>query len=899
MSSMHPRRALRRMALAALLVGAPSCGGDSGSPTPTPTDIVVTPGADTLFSLGASRAFTAQVLDANGHPLDAAVVTWSSSAPEVLSIDAGTGVATAVANGSTQVTATSGTLHGSANAFVVQIVTSVTVTPSNAALTAVGDTVRFHAVPKDSLGNPVPSAQLLWSVNDNAVAIIDTLGLATAKGPGTVLVSAQAQTRAGYAALGVSQAAAKVVITDAPTSGVAGKMFGSAVQVEVRDSNDHRLRNASIPVTIGIQGGNGTYGMRGVYTLTTVDGAASFQNLGATRAGSLRLVASAPGIDTGIGPQFTIDPSVPAKLKILSFADSQRVGDSLKASVAVLDSFENQTTANGIAITPKLSYEEAPGFWFTFGLDNDFSAPSVNGVVLQFSTVPTFVASGWYLSVTSPGLDSAAAGPIKVTPGPAIKVILYYSGAYVQQPYVGVGTPRSPGLAAYITDLFGNTVPDAPATALTLALDSWSYGTPADPNLTQQIAGTISGTTTNGVLAFPDVQFRRVGATQLRVLSGGTYASPIQDVTVGRLWNKHGIAVGGRHACLLSDGGPACWGDNASGQLTGSGTLDTIARPVVGAPALVSLTAGDAHTCGLTSAGVAWCWGKNSSGQLGRSSTTASEPVPVAVSGPVTFSALVAGGDHTCGIAIADSTAWCWGSNSSGEVGDSTSTARNVPTPVFGGLKFRQIAAGYDHTCGLAVGANGTAYCWGDNSNGQAGTGSLLPGAIKAPAVVSMDSIETIKAGTDFTCALVRMPTGDLNVWCWGQGYLGRLGDAAVSLSNHPSPVAIPNVGAATAGGLILGTANACALSTFFWYCWGDNADHQFSGSLNGVTVPIPNFSGSLPVDELGIGDAVVCAIFDGNSGTYNTTYCSGNGNYGQRGYGNSFGHQNYDPADQ
>src|SRR6185369_15940446 len=121
----------------------------------------------------------------------------------VLSIDATTGVATAVANGSAQVHATAGALQGSANVVVVQIVATVTVTPGNVAFTAVGDTARFTAVAKDAGGTPVAGVQLLWTVSDNTVATIDTLGLARSKGPGNALVSAQARTRAGYAAIGV------------------------------------------------------------------------------------------------------------------------------------------------------------------------------------------------------------------------------------------------------------------------------------------------------------------------------------------------------------------------------------------------------------------------------------------------------------------------------------------------------------------------------------------------------------------------------------------------------------------------------------------------------------------------------------------------------------------------
>src|SRR5690242_14725757 len=110
---------VRRTTLAAALVCAVSvslsCGGDSGSPSPTPNSVLISPGADTLISIGSHRTFTAQVLDANGDPIDGRTITWSSSAPGVLAIDPATGVATAMTNGPAVVHASSGTLQGSAS----------------------------------------------------------------------------------------------------------------------------------------------------------------------------------------------------------------------------------------------------------------------------------------------------------------------------------------------------------------------------------------------------------------------------------------------------------------------------------------------------------------------------------------------------------------------------------------------------------------------------------------------------------------------------------------------------------------------------------------------------------------------------------------------------------------
>jgi len=161
---------------------------------------------------------------------------------------------------------------------------------------------------------------------------------------------------------------------------------------------------------------------------------------------------------------------------------------------------------------------------------------------------------------------------------------------------------------------------------------------------------------------------------------------------------------------------------------------------------LTQIVAGASSTCALDSTGLAYCWGLDSSGQLGNNNTTQS-PVPVAVntSGVLagkTLTQLAAGNAHVCAI---DSTgaAYCWGSNGGGQLGIN-STRSLVPVAVttsgvLSGVTLTQIAAGYAHTC--AVSSAGAAYCWGANGNGQLGnsstTSSLVPVAVTTSGVLS------------------------------------------------------------------------------------------------------------------------------------------------------------------
>lgn len=202
---------------------------------------------------------------------------------------------------------------------------------------------------------------------------------------------------------------------------------------------------------------------------------------------------------------------------------------------------------------------------------------------------------------------------------------------------------------------------------------------------------------------------------------GGTGPASTPQPVIGSVTS---LSVGAQHACaLLQDSTAWCWGANGSGQL---GDSDTIAiafpTPVAGAQTWTAISAGGPHSCALTSGGAAYCWGANDHGQSGSGLPDLALLVPSPVSGGLQFLQISAGGNHTCGIAV-DSLAYCWGANTSGQIGDSSTTDRAAPVPVAGGLHFARIAAGAGFTCGISGGV--VAYCWGDGTRGQLGQPQL------------------------------------------------------------------------------------------------------------------------------------------------------------------------------
>ncbi|MBC8088119.1 MAG: hypothetical protein H7Z40_12695 [Phycisphaerae bacterium] len=204
-----------------------------------------------------------------------------------------------------------------------------------------------------------------------------------------------------------------------------------------------------------------------------------------------------------------------------------------------------------------------------------------------------------------------------------------------------------------------------------------------------------------------------------------------RDLTFGQL------VAGLAHTCGLTPAGQAwCWGGNGAGQI-GDGTFSMnrqVPVPVSGGHIFSQITGGREHTCGLKANGQAWCWGANVYGQVGNTGSIV-HFVPVPVSGGLTFAYLDGGTYHTCGITTAG-TSYCWGANYAGQLGNGTDDDTAAPQLVGGGHVFSRISAGGSHSCGITS-VGGAIWCWGDNSTGQLGlgstTGSFVPVRVSFP----------------------------------------------------------------------------------------------------------------------------------------------------------------------
>ncbi|GJG86418.1 hypothetical protein tb265_15990 [Gemmatimonadetes bacterium T265] len=359
------------------------------------------------------------------------------------------------------------------------------------------------------------------------------------------------------------------------------------------------------------------------------------------------------------------------------------------------------------------------------------------------------------------------------------------------------------------------------------------------------------------------------GQVTFTVAGGGRTASTTVSVmrrafavSTSALPSAAGIVAAGDFTCgRLAVRGTYCWGRNDSTQL-GTVIRDTVCvddiadptRPSIACalaparqgagPALVQLAAGGAHACGLDAGGAAYCWGASSIGQTGTGKRVAAVAQATPVSTSLRFASISAGRAHTCALDVGGS-AYCWGEDFAGQLGDERRLASTTPIPVGGGHTFTQITAGLNHTC--ALDAAGRAYCWGAGRSGQLGqntraladtpvvvTGGLTfvrlsAGGISpqdlAPAVgdttrgatYAPDLFGTDPGPADTLNAVTCGVTTSHDAYCWGAGVRGQLGNG----SNTSSLVPVLVAGGGGYTDVSVGGSHVCALRNGEAVCWG------------------------------------------------------------------------------
>ena len=289
---------------------------------------------------------------------------------------------------------------------------------------------------------------------------------------------------------------------------------------------------------------------------------------------------------------------------------------------------------------------------------------------------------------------------------------------------------------------------------------------------------------------------------------GSDIASPIDRELVGL--QPTAIAVGEGFGCVIDGAGQVhCWGKNHVGQLGRGTTGDASAspEPVLVASELqtpltgaVAIDSGDEHTCAVLDDGGVWCWGSNAQLQVSAEAPPDSQPLAVEVLG-VADALTVSAGNHSTCATTEEGKVFCWGTETGAAPvlggGASTYADSFVEVLAVGGtgpfLGANTVAVGTKHAC--AVRSDGTAACWGNNSNGAIGTASptLAPAPLDVVGLSPPAPLEDATGVIAATCHSCALSTASCDALCWGCNSQGQLSSGVVGHQWHASIFALPD----------------------------------------------------------------------------------------------------------
>jgi alpha-tubulin suppressor-like RCC1 family protein len=334
-----------------------------------------------------------------------------------------------------------------------------------------------------------------------------------------------------------------------------------------------------------------------------------------------------------------------------------------------------------------------------------------------------------------------------------------------------------------------------------------------------------------------------------------------------RFWWSVGCACGisGALAACLSfgdlSGGTSPSSDASTDAPTEASDADDAAIPPclvdASSPFLVDaieVSAGAYHTCAIRQDGSVVCWGSNANGELGvdRSITISAKPLPVVFPASAGHAVHIAAGFVATCMLDSNASVWCWGDQSTGELGDGVIDASFSTAPVQvvdksgKPIVATQVTSGYEFSCAVTTG--GIVQCWGTNAGGIFGDAAI---ATNSSVAVPVGGLRPLGAGgqlaplaySQFMCMI-----DDSGAACWGRSGEGELGNGGQGLT-FPKGAIYTGIGVAISaveGTLPLvrlsgGNDQACAIDSHRGlYCWGANNRGQVGPTNIGGPVGIP-----------------------------------------------------------
>ena len=496
----------------------------------------------------------------------------------------------------------------------------------------------------------------------------------------------------------------------------------------------------------------------------------------------------------------------------------------------------------------------------------DQTGAPMSGVAFTWGPTSSAVLS---VSATGDVTALTAGGPVSVT-ATAPNNVSGSSAIVDTAATVAVGSvkvvPASVSVQVGAMTQLADTVKDALGNVLNGRVITWSSADSS--NVTVSSSGLVTGVAVGGPITVTASTGGKSGTSSVTVTpaavvtyaaisAGNSHACAMTATGVAYCWGSGGqgqlgdnsnqaffykpimvvgghtwasVHAAGNYTCAVTTtGAPYCWGIGLRlGDNSNTGSSQPV--PVYGSLVIDSMSSGNSVTCVRKSTGALYCWGDDTDGQLGINSTFSGvDSTPQAVDqGGLAFKSVSSRGHfHSCAL-LANGDAYCWGSNSYGQLGIGTTTGEDsVPVAAAVGYAFSSIDAGGQFTCGITTG--GATYCWGDDTGGELGDG-MASHITGTPTVVSgSHAFVSVVAGGGFACGL----TSAGAAWCWGVNFAGQLGDSTYNASNIPVQVHGGHVFTSIAAG----DGSACGLiASGAAFCWGDNSSGQLGINSSGTS---------------------------------------------------------------
>jgi hypothetical protein len=859
------------------------------------TTIDLTPAGDTLDALGATTQLSATVRDQFGQVIPGATVSWASDDAAIASVDASSGIVTAVAPGEATIRAASGPAQGMATIRVHQVAVSARVSleewiiqpDSTTLVTIQAFDANSHEIPSEELRN----REIAWASSDPEVAEVwwnfgeGPPYLLTGGAPGLTLIRGEVDgvndTQLLSVAWSSSSGMGVTFRTDTRGEGAVWTNLegGYHIQILVQDEMGQPIPDARVnyaeeeKVFLRAEGPGDRFAP--AFLWTEVEG---LEDHGEPYSPP---TIPTPGHPGGLSEAswFAGGLRIVITIPSVEFARLSRIQDAYK-----LETF---------------LYQYLP---VEFGLQG----PSRGRICMTWSELVEFQRVRFQDDWTFVGAVMRLvreSSPSYFDPDPVPgEAVIYYSDPGILNSLTGGD------LLAQKIELLGAML-DESATdrEVEVEWDLSNSGRPAGvgaPSVLHVRTNDLNcgGGLPEELLPIQDTIRGSPSSTHwVGVLAYGPFGLPVPDLNIAfGIQEGHGSIAGltptGTWRATDEDGraevewtlpeDPGIYEMKA--WVLGTDLPETTiygiveeSSPTTLDPTPTDLAAGNTHTCALTPDNTAYCWGRGADGELGNgaSGAGAHRPTPFEVDVDAgTLVALSVGESHSCGLA-ADGTAYCWGQNQYHETGAGerwfpVTTPQQVSVP--NGLKFQSISPGSTHTCGLDK--DGQAYCWGSNDQGQLGDGVTTDPRGTAAPVAGDRTYIVVASGGIHACGLDEAG----KAWCWGDNRYGQLDPDASDVEVRMEPdtmLAQP----APFVDLVAGWYHTCGLTADRTaYCWGWNIYGQLGTGTNEPQVsPLEPVTLGSGLQQLDAGGGHTCAI-----GSDGLTYCWGRNENGQVGNG-------------